>query len=228
MEAILDTVREFLGVSRPSPELDTVLSTVLFTDIVASTERQAGLGDRAWRDLVAAAPRDRPRSARALARRRERHGGRRVLRDVRRPRARDPVRAGRSSNAVRDARDRDPGRRAHRRVRADRRQAWWYHRVDRRTRGRRGGRVRGARLPDGEGPRRGKRAHVRGRRRARAEGRPGPLAPLSCDRAMASHERLATREPTCHTSEIWHRQPRIRYGSALREGSWRPPSSEGN
>ena len=49
MEAILDTVREFLGVSRPSPELDTVLSTVLFTDIVASTERQAGIGDRAWR-----------------------------------------------------------------------------------------------------------------------------------------------------------------------------------
>jgi class 3 adenylate cyclase len=52
MEPILDTLREFLGVSRPTPELDTVLSTVLFTDIVASTERQAGLGDRAWRDLV--------------------------------------------------------------------------------------------------------------------------------------------------------------------------------
>ena len=52
MEPILDTIREFLGVTRPPPELGTVLSTVLFTDIVGSTERQAGLGDRAWRDLV--------------------------------------------------------------------------------------------------------------------------------------------------------------------------------
>jgi class 3 adenylate cyclase len=31
---------------------DTVLSTVLFTDIVGSTEKLAELGDAAWRDLV--------------------------------------------------------------------------------------------------------------------------------------------------------------------------------
>jgi class 3 adenylate cyclase len=31
---------------------DTVLSTVLFTDIVGSTEQAAGLGDRAWRELL--------------------------------------------------------------------------------------------------------------------------------------------------------------------------------
>jgi class 3 adenylate cyclase len=31
---------------------DTVLATVLFTDIVGSTERAAALGDRAWRDLL--------------------------------------------------------------------------------------------------------------------------------------------------------------------------------
>jgi class 3 adenylate cyclase len=30
------------------------LSTVLFTDIVGSTERQAAMGDRAWRDVVLA------------------------------------------------------------------------------------------------------------------------------------------------------------------------------
>jgi class 3 adenylate cyclase/pimeloyl-ACP methyl ester carboxylesterase len=34
------------------PEPDRVLSTVLFTDIVGSTERAATLGDRAWRELL--------------------------------------------------------------------------------------------------------------------------------------------------------------------------------
>ena len=32
---------------------DSVLATILFTDIVGSTERAAELGDRAWRDLLA-------------------------------------------------------------------------------------------------------------------------------------------------------------------------------
>ena len=32
--------------------MDTVLSTVLFTDIVGSTEHQAQLGDHAWKDVV--------------------------------------------------------------------------------------------------------------------------------------------------------------------------------
>jgi class 3 adenylate cyclase len=52
VEPVLEPLREFLGVERPRPELDTVLSTVMFTDIVSSTERQAELGDRGWRDLV--------------------------------------------------------------------------------------------------------------------------------------------------------------------------------
>ena len=34
------------------PEPDRVLATVLFSDIVGSTERAAALGDRAWRDLL--------------------------------------------------------------------------------------------------------------------------------------------------------------------------------
>jgi len=50
--AILREIREFIGVETIAPELDTVLSTVLFTDIVGSTERQAALGDRGWKELV--------------------------------------------------------------------------------------------------------------------------------------------------------------------------------
>ena len=41
----------FIGVDRPV-ELDSVLSTVLITDIVGSTERQAALGDHGWKGLV--------------------------------------------------------------------------------------------------------------------------------------------------------------------------------
>ena len=45
-------MRRFIGVERSATELDTVLSTVLFTDIVGSTERQAEIGDHAWKELV--------------------------------------------------------------------------------------------------------------------------------------------------------------------------------
>jgi class 3 adenylate cyclase len=47
-----DEIRSFLGVAHPAVELDTVLATVLFTDIVGSTEHQAAMGDRAWKALV--------------------------------------------------------------------------------------------------------------------------------------------------------------------------------
>lgn len=46
--AILDFVR---GETVPSVP-DSVLATVLFTDLVGSTERAAALGDRAWRDVL--------------------------------------------------------------------------------------------------------------------------------------------------------------------------------
>ncbi len=42
----------FCGIERPPPELDTVLATILFTDIVGSTEKQAALGDHGWKELV--------------------------------------------------------------------------------------------------------------------------------------------------------------------------------
>jgi class 3 adenylate cyclase/pimeloyl-ACP methyl ester carboxylesterase len=48
----VEEIRGFIGMAPPSIQTDTVLSTVLFTDIVGSTERQASLGDRAWKDLI--------------------------------------------------------------------------------------------------------------------------------------------------------------------------------
>jgi class 3 adenylate cyclase len=51
-DAILDEIQEFLTGVRHGPEPDRVLATVLFTDIVGSTEKAAAIGDRRWRDLL--------------------------------------------------------------------------------------------------------------------------------------------------------------------------------
>jgi class 3 adenylate cyclase len=51
-DAILDEVEEFLTGVRQGPEPDRVLATVMFTDIVSSTERAAELGDQGWRHLL--------------------------------------------------------------------------------------------------------------------------------------------------------------------------------
>jgi len=53
-DAILDEIEEFLTGIRRGPEPDRRLATVLFTDIVGSTERAAALGDRRWRELLEA------------------------------------------------------------------------------------------------------------------------------------------------------------------------------
>ncbi len=50
--AVLDEIEEFLTGIRPHPALDRVLATVLFTDIVGSTELVADLGDRRWHDVL--------------------------------------------------------------------------------------------------------------------------------------------------------------------------------
>ena len=51
-EAAVAAIHRFLE-AKPSPPIqDRVLSTVLFTDIVGSTEKQAALGDHAWKELV--------------------------------------------------------------------------------------------------------------------------------------------------------------------------------
>jgi class 3 adenylate cyclase len=51
-EVVLGVVEEFLVGARRAVEAARVLATVLFTDIVGSTERAAELGDRDWRDLL--------------------------------------------------------------------------------------------------------------------------------------------------------------------------------
>jgi class 3 adenylate cyclase len=53
-DEVADEIEEFLTGTRPVPEPDRVLATVLFTDIVGSTERAAALGDRRWGELLAA------------------------------------------------------------------------------------------------------------------------------------------------------------------------------
>jgi pimeloyl-ACP methyl ester carboxylesterase len=53
-EAVLGEIEEFLTGARSVAEPDRVLATVMFTDIVGSTERAGELGDARWRELLAA------------------------------------------------------------------------------------------------------------------------------------------------------------------------------
>ena len=52
-DAIVDEIAEFLTGVRPTRVIDRALATVLFTDIVGSTERAAAVGDARWRELLA-------------------------------------------------------------------------------------------------------------------------------------------------------------------------------
>ncbi|HEX2032156.1 MAG TPA: adenylate/guanylate cyclase domain-containing protein [Actinomycetota bacterium] len=51
-DAILDPIQEFLTGAKGAAGSDRILATVLFTDIVGSTELAARLGDRRWRELL--------------------------------------------------------------------------------------------------------------------------------------------------------------------------------
>ena len=52
-DAVVDEIERFLtGTVRTTPQLDRVLATVLFTDLVESTQRLINAGDRGWADLV--------------------------------------------------------------------------------------------------------------------------------------------------------------------------------
>jgi class 3 adenylate cyclase len=51
-DQIADVIEKFLTGSTAAVPVDRVLATVLFTDIVGSTEKAATLGDRRWRDLL--------------------------------------------------------------------------------------------------------------------------------------------------------------------------------
>jgi class 3 adenylate cyclase len=51
-DAVLDEIEQFLTGNLAARPADRVLATVLFTDIVGSTERATELGDRHWRELL--------------------------------------------------------------------------------------------------------------------------------------------------------------------------------
>jgi class 3 adenylate cyclase len=70
-DALIDEIKAFLTGTHYAPELDRVLATVLFTDIVDSTGSAAQLGDQRWRELLEG---HRKGVRDALAR----HGGREV------------------------------------------------------------------------------------------------------------------------------------------------------
>jgi class 3 adenylate cyclase len=52
-EEIVEEIERFVRGEDAPRVPESILTTVMFTDIVGSTEHAAGLGDRAWRDLVA-------------------------------------------------------------------------------------------------------------------------------------------------------------------------------
>jgi hypothetical protein len=49
---IVDELERFVDTLEHAPEPETVLATVLFTDLVSSSERAAKLGDREWAELL--------------------------------------------------------------------------------------------------------------------------------------------------------------------------------
>jgi pimeloyl-ACP methyl ester carboxylesterase len=51
-EPVLNEIEAFVTGSRPVEEPDRVLATVMFADIVDSTQRAAALGDRVWRNQL--------------------------------------------------------------------------------------------------------------------------------------------------------------------------------
>jgi pimeloyl-ACP methyl ester carboxylesterase len=70
-DSSVDEVEQFLTGVRHEHEPDRVLTTILFTDIVESTERAAALGDTRWRDLL-------QQHDRLVRRELDRHRGREV------------------------------------------------------------------------------------------------------------------------------------------------------
>jgi class 3 adenylate cyclase len=49
---LLEEIEEFLTGARQSSDAERILATVMFSDIVSSTQRAAELGDRRWRDVL--------------------------------------------------------------------------------------------------------------------------------------------------------------------------------
>jgi hypothetical protein len=83
-DAIVSEIRKFVTEIEQPEEPDRVLATVLFSDIVGSTERAMSEGDRRWRELLSKHHQVVRQSWCAIAAAR-RHRGRRLLRHLRRP-----------------------------------------------------------------------------------------------------------------------------------------------
>jgi hypothetical protein len=52
-DSIVDAIQEFVTGVCPALRPDRALATVVFTDIVGSTERAAAIGDARWKELLA-------------------------------------------------------------------------------------------------------------------------------------------------------------------------------
>jgi class 3 adenylate cyclase len=52
LDRLIDEVEEFITGERHRPEPDRMLATVMFTDVVGSTEHATRLGDRQWHELL--------------------------------------------------------------------------------------------------------------------------------------------------------------------------------
>ena len=169
---VADAVLSFLRGEAVPLVPDSVLATVLFTDLVGSTERAAELGDRGWRDVLERHHTQRPERARrdtGVSRSTRPGTGSSAVSTG--PHERSPVRAGlwkaRTSSASRCVRD------PHGRVRDRRREDRWdlrrhglSHLVARRIR-------RGARIEHRQGSRGGFGFRLRRSRRTRPQGRAG-------------------------------------------------------
>jgi pimeloyl-ACP methyl ester carboxylesterase len=175
-ESVVDAIRDFvepicLESARP---YDSVLATVLFTDLVGSTRRRwssaTAVGASSSSSIT---PGFGPSSRTTEASSSTRPGT--ASSPASTARARDPL-CLRRPRCRHRARARGARRVAHGRVRGDGREGRRGRSLDRSPRGGAGGSRRGSRLTDREGPRGRLRDRVPGSRRRRAQGRPRRVA----------------------------------------------------
>ena len=117
---LIDEIEEFLTGARQPVDSERILATVMFSDIVDSTQRAAEMGDSRWRDLLESVESVGRSRADALPRPGGEEDGRRLPRHLRRPRSRDPLRDRDPRHDTLAVRARGSQRPAHRRDRGDR------------------------------------------------------------------------------------------------------------
>jgi hypothetical protein len=119
-EQALALLRQFVTGAREPAPTTRQLATILFVDVVGSTERATELGDARWSELLGRLYVLAERELELYAGKGSRSGRRWLARPLRRPHARNPLRA---RGSVRRTRDRpNPARRhPHRRGRAKQR-----------------------------------------------------------------------------------------------------------